>query len=119
MAGKDYAKAKGTRAHKITIQAMWQMLLQQVMNYLQEHDDDLRRHLLSLAHFDTTTKNDELVTLLTMGTFREHIYQHFGIEQRQKSKLSVLVAVHADGGCAPAVHQSSEIWHVRVAFVFV
>ena len=30
------------------------------MNYLQEHDDDLKRHLVSLAHFDTTTENDEL-----------------------------------------------------------
>ena len=44
-----------------------------LMNYLQEHDDDLRRRLVSLAHFDTTTENDELVTLLTMGTFPEHI----------------------------------------------
>ena len=43
------------------------------MNYLQEHDDDLRRHLVSLVHFDTTTENDELVTLLTMETFREHM----------------------------------------------
>ena len=35
MAGKDYiiyAKAKGTRAHKITIQAMWQLFLQQLIN---------------------------------------------------------------------------------------
>ena len=47
------------------------------MNYLQEHDDDLRRRLVSLAHFDTTTENDELVTLLTMETFREHIYVNF------------------------------------------
>ena len=43
------------------------------MNYLQEHDDDLRRHLVSLPHFDTTTENDELVTLLTMETFREYV----------------------------------------------
>ena len=43
------------------------------MNYLQEHDDDLSRRLVSLAYFDTTTENDELVTLLTMETFREHI----------------------------------------------
>ena len=74
MAGKDYAKAKGTRALKIPIQAMWQLLRQHLMNYLQEHDDDLRRRLLSLAHFDTTTDSDELVTLLTMETFREHNY---------------------------------------------
>ena len=43
------------------------------MNYHQEHGDDLTRRLLSLVHFDRTTENDELVTLLTMGTFREHI----------------------------------------------
>ena len=75
------------------------------MNYLQEHDDDLRRHLVSLPHFDTTTENDELVTLLTMETFREHM-STFGKEQRQNSTLSLLVAVHAGGRCAIAVHQS-------------
>ena len=33
MAGKDYiyAKGKGTRAHKITIQAMWQLFRQQLI----------------------------------------------------------------------------------------
>ena len=72
------------------------------MNYLQEHDDDLRRRLVSLAHFDTTTENDQLVTLLTMEIFREL----FEKVQNQKSTLSLLVAVHADGGCAIAVHQS-------------
>ena len=76
------------------------------MNYLQEHDDDLRRRLVSLANFDTTTENDELVILLTMETFREHNMSTFGKEQRQKSTLSLLVAVHAGGRCAIAVHQS-------------
>ena len=71
MAGKDYAK--GTLTHKITLQAMWQLLLPQLLAYLQEHDDELRRRLLSLAHLDTTTKNDELVTILTSETFREHM----------------------------------------------
>ena len=75
------------------------------MNYLQEHDNDLGRRLVSLANFDTTTENDELVTLLTMETFREHM-STFGKEQRQKSTLSLLVAVHAGGRCAIAVHQS-------------
>ena len=33
MAGRTilYAKAKGTRAHKITIQAVWQLFLQQLI----------------------------------------------------------------------------------------
>ena len=42
------------------------------MDYLHEHDDDIRRRLASIAHFDTTTENDELVTILTMETYREH-----------------------------------------------
>ena len=75
------------------------------MNYLQEHDDDLRRRLVSLAHFDTTTENDELVTLLTMGTFPEYI-STFLKRTKQKSTLSLLMTVHADGGCAITVHQS-------------
>ena len=29
--------------------------------------------LRHLAHLDTTTENDELVTILTMETFREHM----------------------------------------------
>ena len=53
-----------------------------LMNYLQEHDDDLRRRLVSLAHFDTTTENDELVTLLTMDTFREHM-STFSLEKNK------------------------------------
>ena len=76
-----------------------------LMDYLHEHDDDLRRRLVSIAHFYTTTENDELVTLLTMETFREHM-STFGKEQMQKSSLLLLVAVHADGGCAIDVHQS-------------
>ena len=76
------------------------------MIYFQEHNDDLRPCVFSLAHSDTTTEYDEFVTILAMETFREHYVNFCGNEQRQKSKLSLLVAVHADDGCAPAVHQS-------------
>ncbi len=72
------------------------------MNYLQEHDDDLRRCLVSLAHCDTTTDNDESVTLLTMETFRENMSTFW----KRTKAFSLLVAVHADGVCAIAVHQS-------------
>ena len=74
------------------------------MNYLQEHDNDLKRRLVSLAHFDTTTENDELVTLLTIETFREHM-STFWKRTKAETTLSLLVAVHADGGCAIDVHQ--------------
>ena len=41
-----------------------------------------------------------------------------GNEQRQKYRLSVLVAVHVDDGCALAVHQSAKRRHLGFAFVF-
>ena len=43
-----------------------------IQSYLQE-SMRLRQHLLSLAHLGITTENDELVTILTMETFREHM----------------------------------------------
>ena len=39
LAGKDYEK--GMRAHKITLQAMWSLLMPQLMEYLEEHNKDL------------------------------------------------------------------------------
>ena len=89
-----------------------------LMNYLQEHDDDLRRRLVSLAHFDTTTENDELITLLflTMETFREHI--HVKLLEKNKGRnphfhfwWKYMQVV----GCACC---SSEVrWHLRFVFV--
>ena len=60
------------------------------MNYLQEHDDDLRRRLVSLAHFDTTTEN-EFVTLLTMNIFREYMSTFWKRTKAEISTLSLLV----------------------------
>ena len=72
MAGKDYAK--WTRAPKITLQTMWQLLLSQLLSYIQQRDVDHRRCLLSLARLDTTAENYEnVVTILNMHTFREHM----------------------------------------------
>ena len=57
------------------------------MNYLQEHGYDIKRRLVSLAHFDTTTENGELVTFLTMETFREHMSSFW----KRTKALSLLV----------------------------
>ena len=71
MCGKDYAK--GTHAQTITLHTMWQLLLSQLLSYLQQHAVDLRRRLLRLARLDTTPENDEIVNILTMETFHEHM----------------------------------------------
>ena len=98
MAGKDYAK--WTRAPKITLQTMWQLLLSQLLSYIQQRDVDHRRRLLSLARLDTTDENYEnVVTILKMETFREHMMAAF-VEMNKKSKLAVLVAEKANGSCS-------------------
>ena len=61
---------------------------------------------MSLGHFDTTTENDELVALLTMETFREHMSTFW---KRTKAEIHTFTfggSTYAAGGCAIAVHQS-------------
>ncbi|CAH3174764.1 unnamed protein product [Porites lobata] len=43
LAGKDYNK--GTRVHKITPQAMWQLILPQVLAFIAEKDNELKQNL--------------------------------------------------------------------------
>ena len=44
MEGKDYSKA--ARAHKITYQALWQLVLPQLLRYLEANDNIMRQYLL-------------------------------------------------------------------------
>jgi len=43
LAGKDYNK--GTRVHKITLQATWQLLLPKRLVYMEEKDNELKQSL--------------------------------------------------------------------------
>ena len=43
LAGKDYNK--GTQVHKITLQAMWQLILPQVLAFIAEKDNELKQNL--------------------------------------------------------------------------
>lgn len=64
MAGKSYNK--GIRAHKITLQAMWRILLPQLLSFLEDRNRDLNDLL-------DKTKNspvEDLVTLLASEEFQ-------------------------------------------------
>lgn len=74
MAGKAYARA--IRVHKITLQALWQLLLPQLYSYLDEHDKELKEKLQS----NFRSNNYDLAELLdTLSTedFRSHM-DNFG-----------------------------------------
>jgi len=60
-AGKDYNK--GTRVHKITLQAMWQLLLPQLLIYFEEKDNELKQSLEKSVQLD---KEEDFLKLLDL-----------------------------------------------------
>jgi len=60
--GKSYTK--GMRAHKLTFQAMWQILLPQLLDHLKESDRDLGNEI-------RTKHGEALITLLATGRFHD------------------------------------------------
>ena len=70
--GKDYEK--GIRAHKITAQALWQIVLPQFRQYLQESNDDLRRQIEMATLRET---DEQLIETLSTQTFH-NILLEFG-----------------------------------------
>ncbi|MES9880098.1 MAG: hypothetical protein ABW185_04375 [Sedimenticola sp.] len=71
MSGKSYSK--GVRAHKLTLQALWQLLLPQVMSYIDEQDGDLKDDIVNAAKSDEPHGCDVLVTILTSADFCNHM----------------------------------------------
>ena len=61
LAGKDYNK--GTRVHKITLQAMWQLILPQVLAFIAEKDNELKQNLERSVQ---SNSKEEYLTLLDL-----------------------------------------------------
>ncbi len=64
---------RGVRAHKLTLQALWQLLLPQVMSYIDEQDGDLKDDIVNAAKSDEPHGCDVLVTILTSADFCNHM----------------------------------------------
>ena len=64
MAGKSYAR--GMRAHKLTLQALWQLLLPQLTVYLEEHDEQLKNELDNASDCINT-----LISVINTDRFRK------------------------------------------------
>ena len=66
LCGKNYEKS--IRAHKITSQAMWQILLPQFMEYLQQNNAELKHEIESA---DSEEEDNELIKTLSNQKFSE------------------------------------------------
>ena len=68
LAGKAYEK--GMRAHKITFQAMWELLMPQFIQFLAVHNKELEQKIIEADSADT---DDDLVALFTTAAFQKAV----------------------------------------------
>lgn len=66
LAGKSYAR--GMRAHKLTVQALWRILMPQLQQFIQQEDPQLHSEIQDKSSSDNW---QALVTLLATPRFRE------------------------------------------------
>ena len=59
LAGKDYNKAM--RAHKLTLQALWRLLMPNVLSHIEDVDTDCHGFLSSLSDDDNLTNVERLL----------------------------------------------------------
>ncbi|CAB3983002.1 Hypothetical predicted protein [Paramuricea clavata] len=65
--GKEYSK--GVRAHKVTLQAMCQILLPQLLAYIRERDKDLKESLHKFAQSHTPVDFERMSNLLSSDCY--------------------------------------------------
>ncbi|CAH3188967.1 unnamed protein product [Porites lobata] len=68
LAGKDYNK--GTRVHKITPQAMWQLILPQVLAFIAEKDNELKQNLERSVQSNSKEEYLKLLDLLSSTRYQ-------------------------------------------------
>ena len=89
LAGKDYNK--GTRVHKITLQAMWQLLLPKLLVYLEEKDNELRQELRQSLEKSVQSNKEEdflkLLDLVSSDKFRTALHSFIAFEKEKNPNL--------------------------------
>ena len=63
---KNYEK--GMRVHKITFQAMWEILMPQLLQFLENHDSELRKEI---EKANSEESDESLISLLTTESFQD------------------------------------------------
>ena len=89
LVGKDYNK--GTRVHKITLQAMWQLLLPKLLVYLEEKDNELRQEQRQSLKKSVQTNKEEdflkLLDLMSSDRFRTALHSFIAFKKEKNPNL--------------------------------
>ena len=75
LSGKAYNK--GMRAHKLTVQALWRILVPTFLSYVAETDKDFHTELLAILSNETPEKTPEIVTFLMQERFQKYFKHLF------------------------------------------
>ena len=105
--GKGYARA--IRTHKVTLQALWQLLLPQLSAHLDSVDVELRAELDSLGKSSDTEAISQMVDIPAV---REVPPAHpwFCQSAKRRHKCRILVELHGDGQHLTLLHQGIAWW---------
>ena len=111
--GKAYKKAM--RAHKLSLSALWHLVMPDIIAFVEEHNIELLNEIQVVS----STENVEALVTTLKTTYLASIV--CGIQEPEERELQVLVAVHGDGVNIAHVHQGptrrqlepppSEFWH--------
>ena len=81
LAGKDYNKS--LRVHKVTLQAMWQLLLPQLLVYVEGKDNELKQGLERCVRSNTEDDFLELLDLLSSPRYRELMSSFIAVKKER------------------------------------
>jgi len=101
LARKDYNKS--LRVHKVTLQAMWQLLLLQLLVYMEEKDNEMKQGLERCVRSNTEDDFLELLDLLSSARYCE-LSSFVAVKKEKHPNFRVLVAVHGHDPYPSAVY---------------
>ena len=109
LSGKAYNK--GMRAHKLTVQALWRILMPTFLSFAAESDVECHDEVSAMVKTDSPEQIAELIALLKQDRFHM-LLQEFIRSKSGDVKLPLLVEVPGYGIHTATIHAGSERWNL-------
>ena len=95
------------RTHKLTLQALWQLLLPQLITHLDSVDVELRAELDSVGPLSDAEAISQMVDTLTSERFHQPILNFCQTAKRRRPERRILVGLHGDGQHLTLLYQGT------------
>ena len=98
----------GIRAHKLTIQAMWCILMPQLLDFIGERNDALKKMLEKSMQENDLLK---LISILESRNFTD-VFNGFVVSKRND-------VLYGDGPNFSSIHSCPERWHMETPYLCI